>query len=170
MRLEDLSAGALRRAYAARDLSPVEVVARLAARREAHAATLNTWVTYDAERALEAAAAAERRYAAGAPRGPLDGVPLAVKDIFDTADLPTAYGSSIFRGHRPAADAPVVAAVRAAGAVVLGKTGTHEFAWGITTENPHFGPVHNPWDPQRVPGGSSGGSGAAVAAAEAPLA
>jgi aspartyl-tRNA(Asn)/glutamyl-tRNA(Gln) amidotransferase subunit A len=76
----------------------------------------------------------------------------------------------MFRGHRPGADAPVVAAARRAGAIVAGKTGTHEFAWGITNDNPHFGACRNPWDPRRVPGGSSGGSGAAVASGQAPLA
>ncbi|MBV8371434.1 MAG: amidase [Candidatus Eremiobacteraeota bacterium] len=96
-------------------------------------------------------------------RGPLHGVTVAVKDIIDVAGLPTRAGSSFFR-RDPQHDAPVVAALRAAGALILGKTNTHEFAWGITTENPHFGRTKNPWDTARVVGGSSGGSGAAVAA------
>jgi aspartyl-tRNA(Asn)/glutamyl-tRNA(Gln) amidotransferase subunit A len=96
-------------------------------------------------------------------RGPLHGLALAVKDIIDVAGLPTRAGSSFFR-RDPQRDAPVVAALREAGALVIGKTNTHEFAWGITTENPHFGRTGNPWDPARTPGGSSGGSGAAVAA------
>jgi aspartyl-tRNA(Asn)/glutamyl-tRNA(Gln) amidotransferase subunit A len=170
MTVHELSARELQGAYAARELSPVEVVGALAQRREALAGALNAYVGHDAQGELAAAKQAERRYAAGAAVGPLDGVPIAVKDLIDTADLPTTYGSGMFRGHRPAADAPVVAAARRAGAIVAGKTATHEFAWGITTENPHFGACRNPWDRRRVPGGSSGGSGVAVASGQAPLA
>ncbi|MDB5028726.1 MAG: Amidase, partial [Candidatus Eremiobacteraeota bacterium] len=85
-------------------------------------------------------------------RGPLHGRTLAVKDIIDVAGLPTRAGSSFFR-RDPQRDAPAVAALRAAGALVIGKTNTHEFAWGITTENPHFGRTGNPWDPARTAGG-----------------
>jgi len=102
-------------------------------------------------------------------RGPLHGRALGVKDIIDVAGLPTRAGSSFFR-RDPLRDAPVVAALRDAGALVVGKTSTHEFAWGITTENPHFGRTGNPWDPARTAGGSSGGSGAAVAAGLADIA
>ena len=104
-----------------------------------------------------------------AARGVLHGWTLAVKDIIDVAGLPTRAGSSFFR-RDPQHDAPVVAALRAAGALVIGKTNTHEFAWGITTENPHFGRTANPWDPSRTVGGSSGGSAAAVAAGLADIA
>ena len=104
-----------------------------------------------------------------AARGPLHGWTLAVKDIIDVAGLPTRAGSSFYR-RDPEHDAPVVAALRAAGALVIGKTNTHEFAWGITTENPHFGRTANPWDPSRTVGGSSGGSAAAVAAGLADIA
>jgi aspartyl-tRNA(Asn)/glutamyl-tRNA(Gln) amidotransferase subunit A len=96
-------------------------------------------------------------------RGPLHGLTLAVKDLIDVAGLPTRAGSSFFR-RDPEYDAPVVAMLRRAGVLVVGKTNTHEFAWGITTENPHYGRTANPWDPARIVGGSSGGSGAAVAA------
>jgi aspartyl-tRNA(Asn)/glutamyl-tRNA(Gln) amidotransferase subunit A len=102
-------------------------------------------------------------------RGPLHGRTLAVKDLIDVAGLPTRAGSGFFR-RDPERDAPVVAALRAAGALVVGKVNTHEFAWGVTTENPHFGRTGNPWDPARTPGGSSGGSGAAVAAGLADIA
>jgi aspartyl-tRNA(Asn)/glutamyl-tRNA(Gln) amidotransferase subunit A len=102
-------------------------------------------------------------------RGPLHGQTLAVKDIIDVAGLPTRAGSSFYR-RDPQRDAPVVAALRAAGALVIGKTNTHEFAWGVTTENPHFGRTANPWDITRIAGGSSGGSGAAVAAGLADIA
>ena len=170
MSVDEATARELRRAYAARELSPVEVVEALAARREALAGRLNAYVGHDAERERAEAKEAERRHAAGEAVGPLDGVPVAVKDLIDTADLPTAYGSRMFRGHRPGADAPVVAAARSAAAIVAGKTATHEFAWGITSDNPHFGACRNPWDPSRVPGGSSGGSAVAVASGQAPLA
>jgi aspartyl-tRNA(Asn)/glutamyl-tRNA(Gln) amidotransferase subunit A len=102
-------------------------------------------------------------------RGPLHGLTLAVKDLIDVVGLPTRAGSSFYR-RDPKRDAPVVAALRAAGALVVGKTNTHEFAWGITTENPHFGRTANPWDPARTVGGSSGGSAAAVAAGLADIA
>ena len=104
-----------------------------------------------------------------AARGALHGWALAVKDIIDVAGLPTRAGSSFFR-RDPERDAPAVAALRAAGALVIGKTNTHEFAWGITTENPHFGRTANPWDRTRTVGGSSGGSAAAVAAGLADVA
>ena len=104
-----------------------------------------------------------------AARGALHGWALAVKDIIDVAGLPTRAGSSFFR-RDPERDAPAVAALRAAGALVIGKTNTHEFAWGITTENPHFGRTANPWDRTRTVGGSSGGSAAAVAAGLADIA
>ena len=106
---------------------------------------------------------------APAARGALHGRTLAVKDIIDVAGLPTRAGSSFFR-RDPEHDAPVVAALRAAGALVVGKTNTHEFAWGITTENPHFGRTANPWDTTRTVGGSSGGSAAAVAGGLADIA
>jgi aspartyl-tRNA(Asn)/glutamyl-tRNA(Gln) amidotransferase subunit A len=96
-------------------------------------------------------------------RGPLHGYTVAVKDLIDVAGYPTRAGSKFF--HRQAStDAPVIARLRAAGALIVGKTNTHEFAWGITTENPHTGRTKNPWDLNRIPGGSSGGAGAAAAA------
>jgi aspartyl-tRNA(Asn)/glutamyl-tRNA(Gln) amidotransferase subunit A len=104
-----------------------------------------------------------------AERGPLHGLTLGVKDLIDVARLPTRAGSSFFR-RDPDHDAPVVAALRRAGVLVIGKTNTHEFAWGITTENPHYGRTANPWNPARIVGGSSGGSGAAVAAGLADIA
>jgi aspartyl-tRNA(Asn)/glutamyl-tRNA(Gln) amidotransferase subunit A len=122
---------------------------------------LHCYVTVDEDAVLREAARLDA--IAPAARGPLHGRTLGVKDIIDVAGLPTRAGSSFFR-RDPARDAPVVAALRAAGALVVGKTNTHEFAWGVTTENPHFGRTANPWDERRIPGGSSGGSGAAVAA------
>jgi aspartyl-tRNA(Asn)/glutamyl-tRNA(Gln) amidotransferase subunit A len=133
----------------------------LLARIDALNPRLRCYVALDRDAVLRDAA----RLDALAPdaRGPLHGTALAVKDIIDVAGLPTRAGSSFFR-RDPERDAPAVAALRAAGALVIGKTNTHEFAWGITTENPHAGRAANPWDERRTPGGSSGGSGAAVAA------
>ncbi|GAC1417701.1 MAG: amidase [Candidatus Velthaea sp.] len=102
-------------------------------------------------------------------RGPLHGLTLAVKDLIDVAGYATRAGSAFFERH-PTRDAPVVQKLRAAGAIVVGKTNTHEFAWGVTTENPHFGRTCNPWNLERIVGGSSGGSGAAIAAGLADLA
>jgi len=125
-------------------------------------------VTADA--ALAAAADVDRRRAAGEPLGPLAGVPVAVKDLFATRGVPTTAGSRILEGHRPVYDATVVARLHAADAVVLGKTNMDEFAMGSSGENSAYGPTRNPWDLDRVPGGSSAGSAAAVAALQAPLA
>ena len=93
-----------------------------------------------------------------------EGITLGVKDLFDTAGLTTTYGSAIFRDHVPETTAPAVALLEAGGYAVVGKTNLHEFAYGITSDNPHFGPVLNPLDRARIPGGSSGGSAAALAA------
>ena len=153
----------LRRQYRDRQLSPVEVIEAAAARIERLDPLLNAFVTLSLERALLEAEEAERRFAAGTDR-PLEGVPLAVKDLLDTEGLRTTYGSSIFGEHVPRADAEAVRLAREAGAIVVGKTGTHEFAWGITCDNPHHGACRNPWDTDRISGGSSGGSAAALAA------
>ncbi|SDK12796.1 Asp-tRNA(Asn)/Glu-tRNA(Gln) amidotransferase subunit GatA [Nonomuraea jiangxiensis] len=123
----------------------------------------------DRETTLDQARAVDARLRAGEKLGPLAGVPVAHKDIFVTRDMPTTAGSKILEGWRPPYDATVTARLRAAGLVILGKTNLDEFAMGSSTENSAFGATHNPWDLTRVPGGSSGGSSAAVAAYEAPL-
>ena len=122
------------------------------------------------DHALDVAAGIDRRRAAGESLGPLAGVPLAIKDVLVTTDMPSTSGSKILEGYMSPFDATVVARSRAAGLVPLGKTNMDEFAMGSSTEHSAYGPTHNPWDLDRIPGGSGGGSAAAVAAFEAPLA
>ncbi len=126
--------------------------------------TIQAWIHLDEEHALAQAKAADDLRAAGRPLGPLHGVPVAIKDILDTADMPTAYGSPIHEGHRPEADSTVVAKLREAGAVIMGKTVSTEFAFMTP------GKTTNPHNPAHTPGGSSSGSAAAVAAGHVPLA
>src|SRR5206468_6170196 len=106
----------------------------------------------------------DRDLASGNDRGPLHGIPIALKDLFCTKGVRTTAGSRIYENFVPQTDAAVVTRLLAAGAVPLGKLNMHELAYGITSANPHFGPVRNPWNTAHIPGGSSGGSGAAVAA------
>jgi mandelamide amidase len=130
---------------------------------------LNAFITLEPERVREAARAADFRRAAGGALGALHGLPVPIKDSVNTRDLPTTAGAPALRGFRPNADAATVARLRAAGALVLGKTNLHELSLGWTSNNLAFGPVRNPYDPERIPGGSSGGTAAAVAARMAPL-
>ncbi|MEV4397057.1 amidase [Nonomuraea sp. NPDC049607] len=131
---------------------------------------LGAFVTVDREGALAAARRADQELAAGSDRGPLHGVPVAVKDLIDVAGLPCTMGSRHFAGHVADADAACVTLLRQAGAVIVGKTTTHEFAYGPTGDRSANGPSRNPHDPGRMSGGSSGGSAAAVAAGIVPLA
>ena len=148
--------------------SSVEITTGLLARIAAHD-ELGAFLCVDEDHALEQARAADARRAAG-ERGPLLGVPIAHKDIFVTAALPTTAASKMLAGYRSPFDATVVARLAAAGAVTLGKTNCDEFAMGSSNENSAYGPARNPWDQARVPGGSSGGSAAAVAARLLPAA
>ena len=141
--------------------------ALLARCRAAHA--LNAFITLEPARVLEDARARDRERRAGAKPGPLFGLPMPVKDSVNTHEYPTTGGTPALRHFRPAKDAPVVASLRSAGALVLGKTNLHELSYGWTSNNLAFGAVHNPYDPARIPGGSSGGTAAAIAARLAPL-
>jgi aspartyl-tRNA(Asn)/glutamyl-tRNA(Gln) amidotransferase subunit A len=131
---------------------------------------LNAFLHVNNEVSLAAAKASDERRAAGAPLSPLDGVPIAIKDVLVTTDMPSTSGSKILEGWMSPYDATVVTKVREAGLVPLGKTNMDEFAMGSSTEHSAYGPTRNPWDLDRIPGGSGGGSAAAVAAFEAPLA
>src|ERR1700723_1022545 len=141
--------------------------ALLARCRAAH--TLNAFITLEPARVLEDARARDRERRAGAKPGPLFGLPMPVKDSVNTLEYPTTGGTPGLRHFRPARDAPVVASLRSAGALVLGKTNLHELSYGWTSNNLAFGAVRNPYDLSRIPGGSSGGTAAAIAARFAPL-
>ncbi|WP_433365975.1 Asp-tRNA(Asn)/Glu-tRNA(Gln) amidotransferase subunit GatA [Streptosporangium sp. CA-115845] len=154
---------------AAGEVSAVEVAQAHLDRIAAVEPQVNAFLHVNAETTLEQARAVDARRAAGEELGPLAGVPIAHKDVFTTVDMPTTAGSKILEGYRPPYDATVTRRLREAGLVILGKTNLDEFAMGSSTENSAYGPTRNPWDLSRIPGGSSGGSSAAVAAYEAPL-
>ncbi|MDB5818514.1 MAG: aspartyl/glutamyl-tRNA amidotransferase subunit [Rhizobacter sp.] len=169
--LHTLGVAEIGAALTAGRLSSVELATDLLARIDAHA-WLGAFLTVDHDTSLTAARAADARRAAGGPgaSGPLVGVPIAHKDIFVTADMPTTAGSKMLADYRSPFDATVVSRLAAAGAVSLGKLNCDEFAMGSSNENSAYEPVRNPWDTSRVPGGSSGGSAAAVAARLLPAA
>ncbi len=154
--------------FRARRVSPVEVTRLMLDRIERLNPKLNAYLTICDDRALAEAKKSERELFANRgskrDRGPLHGVPISLKDNIYTKDVRTTAGSKILRDFIPTQDADIAKQLRDAGAVLLGKTNLHEFAYGVTTNNPHFGPTRNPWDPERIPGGSSGGSATAVAA------
>ena len=148
----------------ARRFSAVELTTAAIARIERHQAGLRAFITVTASQALEQARQADREFAAGQDRGPFHGIPVAVKDLFYTKGVRTTGGCKAYENFVPESNATVVERLLAGGAVMLGKLNMHEMAYGITSANPHFGPVRNPWNTEHSPGGSSGGSGAAVAA------
>ena len=167
MSLADLTiaeAGSQLRSGEATSVDLLEAVIERASFTEAQ---LHCYLTIDHEGARNAAEAADRDLAAGTDRGPLHGIPLALKDNFCTRGLTTTCSSQILAGYVPPYDATVVGRLRSGGAVIVGKTNLDEFAMGSSTENSAFGPTRNPWNPERVPGGSSGGSAAAVAVGSA---
>ena len=153
-----------------RKLSPVELTKLMLARIDQLHPKINAYITVTAEIALAQAKKAEAELLATRgsqnrrDRGPLHGIPISLKDNIHTAGIRTTAGSQLLTNFIPDRDAAVWAKLREAGAILLGKTNMHEFAYGVTSNNPHFGPVHNPWELARIPGGSSGGSAAAVAA------
>ncbi|SDL68031.1 Asp-tRNA(Asn)/Glu-tRNA(Gln) amidotransferase subunit GatA [Tessaracoccus oleiagri] len=164
------SAAELGRLIAAREASSVEVTTAFLDRIDELNPTLNAFLHVDREGALAAARAIDERIAAGEQMGPLAGVPIGVKDNFCTVDMPTTCGSRMLEGWVPPYDSTVVRRLREAGLVIVGKTNMDEFAMGSSTETSAFGPSRNPWDTDRIPGGSGGGSSAAVAAHLVPLA
>jgi aspartyl-tRNA(Asn)/glutamyl-tRNA(Gln) amidotransferase subunit A len=154
------TAAALRR----REISSAELTASALERIERLNPSTNAIQTVMAEAARERAKQADQELARGEGRGPLHGIPVAVKDLFYTKGVRTTGGSRLFEDYVPDHDSTVVEWLCEGGAVLVSKTGMHELAYGITSSNPHFGVIRNPWDRDRIPGGSSGGSGAAVAA------
>lgn len=166
----DLGAREARRLIARRQLSPVELAEACIARVEALDHAVNAVVARDFDRLLEAARAAEEAVVAGHPLGPLHGLPVAIKDMNDVAGLPTTYGSELFQNNVPEADDALVAAVRGAGGLVLGKTNVPEWSAGANTRNRVHGVTANPYDLSRSSAGSSGGSAVALATRMAPLA
>jgi len=157
-------------AIASREVSAVEVARAHLDRITAVESEVHAFLHVDTDGALASAEAVDARIAAGEAVGPLAGVPLALKDVLTMRGIPTTCGSRILEGWRPPYDATVTARLKAAGVVILGKTNMDEFAMGSSTEHSAYGPTHNPWDLTRIPGGSGGGSAAALAAFEAPLA
>ena len=151
------------------EISPVEIVEAHLSRIRATEPTLNSFITLLPEAAMAAARQAERDIAARRYRGLLHGIPVALKDLFHTGGVRTTSGSRIFDTFIPERDCTVAARLREAGAILLGKLNMHQFAYGPTGENPDYGPMHNPWNPDLVAGGSSGGSGSAAAAGQCPI-
>lgn len=149
---------------AQRKISPVEITEFFLERIEKHNPTLNAYLTVARDSALAAARESEKRIKDKRSRGPLEGVPIALKDNIWTRGIRTTAGAKFLENFVPEEDATVAASLHRAGAILLGKTNLHEFAYGITTNNPHYGATRNPWDTARIPGGSSGGSAAAIAA------
>jgi len=165
----ELNLAELSRLIAARELVSSEPVKAALTRLERFRDKLNAFITVPRERALAEATEAENEIARGHYRGPLHGIPVTIKDLFETAGVRTTAGSKILADWVPETDSALVERLRAAGAIIIGKTNLDEFGHGGTSTLSHFGPVHNPWNIDRIAGGSSGGSAAAVAAGIGPL-
>jgi len=149
-------------ALAARRVTAAALVAQALDAAEASKRDLRAFAAIDRNGALAAAAESDRRYAQGRQR-PLEGLPIGIKDLIDTRGIETSYGSAAYLGHLPTSDADIVRVLTERGAIPIGKTATHEFAWGVTTASASLGDTLNPWDRTRIPGGSSGGAAAAIA-------
>ena len=148
----------------AREVSPVELTEAALAEAERRQPTLNSFITIMREQAMEQAEQAEDELSRGEYRGPLHGIPIGIKDNIATGGIKTTLGTKVLKDHVPDEDAEVVRRCKEAGAIILGKENLEEFAAGATSNNPHYGAVHNPWGLDHIPGGSSGGGGANVAA------
>src|SRR5437763_15689086 len=163
-----LTIAELNRLYRSRELSPVEVTKALLARIAAHDGELHSFLRVTEEAALAGAAAAERELMAGTRRGPLHGIPYALKDIIETAGIPTTGHSKLRQDYVPMADAEIVTRLKSGGGIMVGKLATWEFALGGPSWDLPWQPARNPWNPDHLPGGSSSGAGAAVAAGFVP--
>lgn len=168
--LDWLSVAEAGRLIRRRELSPVELTQACLQRIERLDGRINAFITVTGEQAIAAARQAEAEIAGGSHRGPLHGIPVGLKDIFGVANVRMTGGSKILAENVATEDSVATARLKAAGAVFLGKLNLHEFAFGATGINPHYGPARNPWDAERITGGSSSGSGAAVAGGECPAA
>jgi aspartyl-tRNA(Asn)/glutamyl-tRNA(Gln) amidotransferase subunit A len=159
----------LSKAIRKKEISPVEITRAYLERIQTYDSEINSFITLLPQEALRAARQAEKEICKGKYAGAMHGLPFAAKDLFFTKGIRTTCGSKILKNFIPAYNATVIEQLQAAGAILLGKLNMHEFAYGTTSVNPHYGPVRNPWDRDRVPGGSSGGSAAALASSFVPL-
>src|ERR671911_13909 len=165
----ELNLTELSKLLATRELSSSEALQATLTRLERLDGKLNAFITVPGEQAIAEAKKADDEIARGRYRGPLHGVPVTIKDLFETASVRTTAGSKILADWVPETDSGVVERLRSAGAIIIGKTNLDEFGHGGTSTLSHFGPVHNPWNVEHIAGGSSGGSAAAVAAGIGPL-
>src|SRR5690349_15167620 len=169
MELTRMTTAELSKALDSKEVSATEVTQTHLDRIAAVDDRVHAFLHIAADQALEQAATIDEERRQGTVRSPLAGVPIAVKDVFTTTGMPTTAGSRILEGWHPPYDATITTRLKQAGAIILGKTNMDEFAMGSSTENSAYGTSRNPWDLDKIPGGSSGGSAAAVAAYEAPL-
>jgi aspartyl-tRNA(Asn)/glutamyl-tRNA(Gln) amidotransferase subunit A len=161
-----MGAGDLSKLVQSKEISPVEIIEAHLTRIDATEPMLNSFITLLADQARKSARQAEKDIQAGRYKGPLHGIPVALKDLYNTGGVRTTSGSKIFDTFIPTEDCTVAAKFHQAGAILLGKLNMHQFAYGPTGENPDYGHMHNPWNPDMVTGGSSGGSGSAAAAGQ----
>src|SRR4030066_191034 len=164
-----LSAGQLGRMIQKKEVSPVEVIEAHLARVEALEPELNSFIAFVPEKAMEEARKAEKEILAGRYQGPLHGIPLGLKDLYYVKGMPNTAGTKLFQNFIPDFDSTVSTKLKKAGTILLGKLNMHPLAYGPTGENPEYGHMHNPWNTELIPGGSSGGSGSAAASGQCTL-